>query len=147
MKLNCKGDAYTEIILEVFKLGGLLVLEGDRITRPLGLSSARWKILGALQRAGQALSAAQIARAMGQSRQGVQRLVNELHEEELLEFADNPNHKRAKLISLSGKGLAVFSELEILQARWANKQSNDIDNAALETTLTTLKEMSGGLEA
>ena len=37
------GKALTDLILAVFRLHGLLLATGDRLTHPLGLSSARWQ--------------------------------------------------------------------------------------------------------
>ena len=68
-----EGQLFTDIVLEVFKLSGLLALEGDRITDEFGLSSARWKVLGALSFSPSPMTVPQIAAAMGQARQGVQR--------------------------------------------------------------------------
>ena len=48
MQHTLEGQRFTEIVLEIFKLNGLLITEGDQITKTLGLSSARWKVLGAL---------------------------------------------------------------------------------------------------
>ena len=48
MKHTPQGHLFTEVVLEVFKLSGSLVAEGDKITSDHGLSSARWKILGAI---------------------------------------------------------------------------------------------------
>ncbi len=41
-----QGQLFTQIVLELFKLNGQLIAEGDRLTKGVGLSSARWKILG-----------------------------------------------------------------------------------------------------
>ncbi len=46
---SSKGSAFTELILEVFRLNGLLLEAGDRITQPVGLSSARWQVLGVVE--------------------------------------------------------------------------------------------------
>ena len=56
MKHTLKGSMFTEIVLEVFKLSGFLIAEGDKITEAHGLSSARWKILGSLSLSGSPLS-------------------------------------------------------------------------------------------
>ncbi len=37
-------ETFTQIVLEIFKLHGLLNAEGDEITKEFGLSSARWKL-------------------------------------------------------------------------------------------------------
>src|SRR5215510_11875354 len=86
------GKALTDLILAVFRLHGLLLAAGDRLTHPLGLSSARWQVLGALQLAGAPLPVAHIARQMGLTRQSVQRTVDLLAQEGLIALANNPHH-------------------------------------------------------
>ena len=141
-----KGPVFTEIVLEVFKLGGLLVSEGDRMGSEYGITSARWKILGALSLAGEPQTVPQIARSMGLTRQAVQRLVDAMHEDELLLFQDNPDHKRAKLISLSELGTTVYSKLDEEQSEWAKKCSTGITKAELETTLSVLKRIATSID-
>ena len=147
MKHTPQGHLFTEIVLEAFKLSGLLVMEGDRITADFGLTSARWKILGALALSGTSLTVPQIAREMGQTRQAVQRLVEIMHSDGLLDLLDNPNHKRAKLVALSNKGKKVYKKLEENQIPWANNNSNHLSKSDLEVTLSSLKTISRVLES
>ena len=142
MKLTRQGHAFTEIVLEAFKFSGLLTTEGDKLTQIYGLSSARWKIIGALERSQTALTVPQIARVMGQSRQAVQRLADSMHKDGLVVFIDNPKHKRAKLVTLTIEGTNAYAKLEQLQIPWANGHSSEIDEKELEITLTTLKKLS-----
>ena len=145
-----KGQLFTEIVLENFSLSGLLVTTGDKMTKPLGLNSARWKILGALAQAQSQsdtlLTVSQVARRMGQSRQAVQRLVDLMEKGDLLSFKDNPNHKRAKLLALTKKGESAYKEMDTIQAPWANQTSEGISVSDLETTLLTLKKISQQLK-
>ena len=143
MKHSAKGHTFTEIVIESFKLSGLLVTEGDRIAAPLGLSSARWKILGALARSKTPLTVSQIARNMGQSRQAVQSLVNILSQAGLVEFHNNPDHKRAKLAALTPSGQSVYEQMDAIQIPWANQCASQISIKDLKTTLATLKKISG----
>lgn len=146
MKHSPGGDAFTEIVIEAFRLGGLLASEGDRIGATLGLSSSRWKILGAIARSGTALTVPQIAREMGQSRQAVQSLVNIMHGAGLLEFRDNPRHKRAKLVELTESGASAYGQIEALQIPWANEHARELPLEDLRTTLATLRRISERLE-
>ena len=66
-----KGPVFTSIVLEIFKLSGLLISEGDEMSREFGLTSARWKIMGAIQLAGSPQTVPQIARSMGLTRKRV----------------------------------------------------------------------------
>jgi DNA-binding MarR family transcriptional regulator len=110
-----------ELIVELFRLNGALLSEGDRITRDLGLSSARWQVLGALELAGHPLSVSQIARNMGLARQSVQRIANELEADALVAFADNPDHRRAKLVLLTSQGHAAYRNAMKRQTEWAKQ--------------------------
>ena len=141
MKESNKGPIFTDIVLEVFKLGGLFVSEGDQMGAEYGITSARWKVLGALSLAGEPQTASQIARNMGLTRQAVQRLIDVMHEDELLLFHDNPEHKRAKLIRLSERGEVIYAHLYDKQLAWAVDGSTDISEAELETTLSVLKRI------
>ena len=142
MKHSTEGQLFTELVLQVFKLSGMMTTEGDTLTREFGLSSARWKILGALVKREEPLTVPQIAREMGQSRQSVQRLVEVMSKDGLLEQHVNPNHKRAGLVNLSPKGFETYALLEKKQIHWANQIAEDIREADLNITLTTLEKLS-----
>ena len=101
-------EAVTALILETFRLNGRLLAAGDQLVGDLGLSSARWQVLGAIEEA--PLPVAQIARDMGLTRQSVQRLADVLEAAGLVEYAVNPNHRRAKLVRLSNQGRTVMAE-------------------------------------
>ena len=57
------------------------------------------------------LTVPQIAAMRPTSRQRMQRLANELADEGLVEFIDNPRHRKSKLVRLTGKGDARFREM------------------------------------
>ena len=48
MNANRPSDALTQLILEVFRVNGGLLSAGDRLVADLGLTSARWQVLGAV---------------------------------------------------------------------------------------------------
>lgn len=133
------GAAMTELVLEIFRVNGLLLAEGDRLTQGLGLTSARWQILGAI--ADGPLTAAQIARNMGLKRQSVQRVVDVLHEEGTLAFEANPHHVRAKLIRLTDAGQCKYEQICEIQARWVNSVSRGVDRKKLEAAVALLRDL------
>ena len=136
-----RGELVTELILDIFKLSGLLISEGDQLTAELGLTSARWKVLGAVALAEEPLTVSQIARAMGQSRQGVQRIANRLIEKGILVYQDNPAHKRARLLKLTKKGQRTYSQLDTIQAPWANMSGKGFKVTDLKTALNVVREL------
>ncbi|QSX38673.1 MarR family winged helix-turn-helix transcriptional regulator [Shewanella sedimentimangrovi] len=142
MQRTTEGQLFTEIVLEVFKLSGLLATEGDRLGRDQDMSSARWKVLGALASTDSPMTVSQVAHAMGQSRQGVQRLANEMQSLGMLDFVDNPAHKKAKLLTVTPQGMALLNAMEQRQIPWANDCARDLDPVQLAQTLTQLRALS-----
>jgi len=142
MRDSEKGPVFTEVVLEIFKLGGLLVNEGDQMADEFGITSARWKVMGAISLAGQPQTVPQIARTMGLTRQAVQRLVDTMYNDGFLEFQTNPDHKRAKLIKLSTRGEKSYAQLDRKQTHWAKKCSANLSKKELDTTLTVLRKVS-----
>src|SRR6266851_10260540 len=58
------------------------------------------------------LTVPQIAETRPTSRQRMQRLADELATEGLVEFIDNPKHRRSKLVQLTPKGDTRYRELD-----------------------------------
>ncbi|GAA4771869.1 MarR family winged helix-turn-helix transcriptional regulator [Stakelama sediminis] len=103
-----KAEALTELILTMFGTNNATLAWGDRIVSPLGLTSARWQILGAIVQADRPQPVAWLARDLGANRQNVQRIVNDLEKEGLVSFELNPHHKRAQLVVLTPKGQQTY---------------------------------------
>lgn len=141
------GKALTDLILEVFRLHGLLLATGDRLTQPLELSSARWQVLGAIQLAGEPLPVAHIARHMGLTRQSVQRTVDLLAAEGLITFADNPHHRRAKLVGFTPQGRRIMEEVNQIQTAWVNDLAQGLSIHTLHDALQLLEALRLRLEA
>jgi DNA-binding MarR family transcriptional regulator len=133
----------TELVLEIFRVNGLLLAAGDGLTRDLGLTSARWQILGAL--ADGPLTAAQIARNMGLKRQSVQRLVDVLSEQELIMFEQNPHHRRAKLVRLTEAGQRRYEQISKIQTRWVNGLSRGLRVEDLSAAAALLRDIEARL--
>ena len=146
MEHTQEGRLLTEIILDTFKLNGVLVLEGDKLVKSLELTSARWKILGALAYGSNPMTVPDIARGMGQSRQAVQRISNEMVEDGLLATLPNPEHKRAKLVKLTDKGAQAYSQAMEKQIPWVNGLASDIKQTELEIAASVLKNLIAQLD-
>lgn len=123
----------TDLILDLFRLNSRMLAAGDRLVAPLGLSSARWSILGAIVEADRPQPVAWLARDLGAYRQNVQRVINELHEEGLVAFEANPHHRRAQLVVLTEKGKRAFEAARNLQAPWVNRLADGLSLKDIET--------------
>jgi DNA-binding MarR family transcriptional regulator len=144
---SAAGSSATELILEVFKLNGRLLAAGDHLTKDIGLTSARWQVIGAIALAGAPQPVANLARNMGLTRQAVQRTVNELHGEAVVMFAANPHHQRAKLVSLTDKGRAAYAEATRRQVPWARRLARRLDTSDVATAIHVLKTLTSALDA
>ena len=98
------ADAVTELVLSVFRAHGALLAFGDQLVAPLELSSARWQVLGAIAIAGNSLTVPAIARAMGLSRQAVQKQIDRMLEQNLVRLEANHAHRRSPLVALTPLG-------------------------------------------
>jgi DNA-binding MarR family transcriptional regulator len=137
------GDALTDLVLDLFRLNSLLLTAGDRLVARLGLTSARWQILGAIVAAERPQPVAWLARDMGANRQNVQRIINDLHKEGLVAFAANPHHRRAQLVVLADKGKQAFDAAMRLQAPWINSLSEGLlvkDLQTMHRVITALRK-------
>jgi len=133
------GAEFTNLVLEIFRINGVLLAEGDRLTAGLGLTSARWQIMGAISE--EALPVPYIARKMGLTRQGVQKMANILIKEGLIELLENPHHKSSKILSLTAEGRRRMEEIGVIQAGWANETAAECSLEELGSALETLRKL------
>ena len=128
------GEAVTSFILDLFRLNGLLLNAGDRLVARVGLTSARWQILGAIVSAERPQPVAWLARDLGANRQNVQRIINDLHDEGIVAFEANPHHRRAQLVVLTDKGRQTFDAAMRLQVPWVDGLSDGLSLEDIEAT-------------
>ncbi len=137
----------TELTIETFRLNGDLLEAGDRLVGDIGLTSARWQVLGAIEMSPAPLPVAHTARNMGLSRQAVQRIANELEREGLIAFAPNPHHARAKLVTLTEKGARVFAAAMERQRPWASNLGARLSTGDIRTAINVMRTVRSRLEA
>jgi len=105
-----KGEAIADLMLEVaqffFRLRGV----GRRTGLITSWGAGAFGFMRSLALLGP-LTVPQIAQMRPTSRQRMQRLADELAAEGLVEFIDNPRHRRSKLVRLTSKGSARYREL------------------------------------
>src|SRR6202789_2763181 len=119
--MSRRDETVVALILSVFRLNGQLIDAGNRLVLDIGLTSAWWQVLGALDLSPVPLPVAHIARNMGLSRQSVQRVADLLAEKGMVRFEANPHHQRAKLVVLTSRGRAAVRDAEQRQRPWARE--------------------------
>lgn len=133
-----------ELIFEIFRVNDRLLAIGDATVKDLGLSSARWLVLGAIALSRTPTTVAQVARAMGLTRQGVQRLANEMASSGLVEMQDNPRDRRARVIVLTDEGRKAYeAALTRWRAEWTTQMEEILTVDEINETMRRLRRLRG----
>jgi len=141
-----RAAALSALSLAVFRGHGALLAAGDRLVAPLGLTSARWQVLGALAIADQPLTVPAIAAAMGLTRQAVQKQADRLEADGLVVMRQNPGHRRSSLLELTRSGRAAFAAADRRWSRLAERLAKRFSLAELETSRRVLQGIAQALE-
>ena len=104
-----KRMLFLDLVLSVFRLNGLLVAEGDAMTEDLGLTSARWKVIGVVALSTAGLTVPGIARVLGQSRQAVQRITDVMAQDGLITLSQILSISDRYWFCLPTKGKALIT--------------------------------------
>jgi DNA-binding MarR family transcriptional regulator len=131
--------------LAAFRLNGQFIDAGEKLARPAGLTAAWWQVLGAVLP--EPLPVAGIARVMGMTRQGVQRIADLLVDKGLAEYLPNPAHRRAKLLQPTEAGRAAIKEIVPAHQELADRLARELGLVELRKTLETLERLSAALDA
>lgn len=117
------SDDDTDAALHLlFEANRILRDAGDKLAIAVGQTHARRMVL---QSAREPATVADIARSLGLQRQGVQRVADELVDEGLGRYEDNPRHKRSKLFIVTDAGQSSLSAIQDAHAEWLNELKAD----------------------
>ncbi|MFJ4950333.1 MarR family winged helix-turn-helix transcriptional regulator [Streptomyces sp. NPDC088760] len=130
--------------LGVFRLNGQFLSVSEDLARPAGLTAAWWQVLGAVL--GEPLPVAGIARAMGITRQSVQRVADLLVERGLAEYRPNPAHRRAKLLAPTREGHAAVARIGPGHAAFADRLAEAMGERDLAEAVRLLERLSAVLD-
>jgi DNA-binding MarR family transcriptional regulator len=138
-------DAFQDVLLALFQLHGRVLEAADTMSGGFGLTGARWQVMKVAAR--RSLTVSQIARRLGLKRQSVQRTVDQLAGQGLVELAPNADHQRASLVGLSAEGKRILAALESRQQAWLGRCLRGLARADLERLADSLSTLAGRVEA
>ena len=133
------------VALTTFRLNGQVLELAEDLARPAGLTAASWQVLGAVLPA--PLTVAGIAREMGITRQSVQRTADLLVGRGLAAYADNPAHRRAKLVTPTPEGLAAVRRINPGHAAAARRLVEAMGAEELHAALSAIRQLSKAFDA
>jgi DNA-binding MarR family transcriptional regulator len=144
--VDSKAEAITELMLEVaqcfFKIRAL----GQKTGFITGWGGGAFGFMRSLALLGP-LTVPQIAQMRPTSRQRMQRLANELAAEGLVEFIDNPKHRRSKLVQLTPKGDARYRELDARLLSIASTMCDALSEPDIRKTTEIVRQLSDNVKA
>ncbi|MFJ9577509.1 MarR family winged helix-turn-helix transcriptional regulator [Streptomyces sp. NPDC101191] len=143
---RAQQDALSRTALSVFRLNGQFLAVSEKLAEPAGLTAAWWQVLGAVLP--EPLPVSGIARAMGITRQSVQRVADLLVREGLAAYEPNPAHRRAKLLAPTETGRAAVRRIDPGHAELAARLMQELGGQeAFDETVRVLDRLSRALEA
>ncbi|MEU2393578.1 MarR family transcriptional regulator [Streptomyces sp. NPDC007369] len=144
LSLRARQDLLSRTALGVFGLNGRFLALSEELARPAGLTAARWQVLGAVLK--EPLPVAGIARAMGITRQSVQRVADLLAAQGLAEYVPNPAHRRAKLLRPTEAGRAAVARINPGHAALATALAERLGDAGFRETVAALDRLTAALD-
>jgi DNA-binding MarR family transcriptional regulator len=136
-----KGEALADLMLEVAQFFFRIRAVGQKTGLITSWGGGAFGFLRSLALMGP-LTVPQIAQMRPTSRQRMQRLADELAAQGLVEFIDNPGHRRSKLVRLSRKGEARYRELSARFLAIASTMGAELAEADIRKSTAILRQLS-----
>ncbi|KAF0849159.1 MarR family winged helix-turn-helix transcriptional regulator [Nocardia caishijiensis] len=143
--MNAEQRLLDAAALTVYRLNGQFLALGDELASPAGISVAWWQVMAAVEHQPQPVAG--IARAIGITRQSVQRVADILVDKGLCEYRPNPAHKRAKLVAISEQGEAAIRRIDPQHEVLARRLAAALGPADFAATVDTLTRLAAALDS
>src|SRR5215218_914564 len=144
--VDSKAEAIAEVMLEVAQGFFRIPALGQKTGLITSWGGGAFGFTRSLALRGP-LTVPQIAQMRPTSRQRMQRLVDELAAEGLVQFIDNPKHRRSKLVRLTAKGEARYRELNIRFLSIASTLGVALSEADIRKTTEIVRQLSDDVKA
>ncbi|MEU5404827.1 MarR family winged helix-turn-helix transcriptional regulator [Nocardia asteroides] len=137
-------ELFATAAITSFRLNGQFLAIAEELAAPAGLTAAWWQVLGAVL--AEPLPVAGIARAMGITRQSVQRIADLLVDKGLCEYRPNPAHKRAKLVAATDAGLAAVQRINPQHAAFAHRLAEELGPTEFRSVVAALTRLAAAVD-
>ena len=139
--IDTKAQAVAELMLEVAQCFFRIRALGQKTGLITSWGGGAFGFMRSLALLGP-LTVPQIAQMRPASRQRMQRLADELAADGLVEFIDNPKHRRSKLVRLTRRGDARYRKLSARFLAIASKMGAGLNEADIRRTREILRLLS-----
>ncbi|MGW5524073.1 MarR family winged helix-turn-helix transcriptional regulator [Gordonia sp. NPDC003950] len=131
--------------LTAFRTQRQFLALAEELARPAGLTATRWQVLVATRES--PLTVSDVARAMGITRQSVQRTADILAADGLIAYRDNPAHVRAKIVAPTDAGIAAVGRINPQHSAAADALAERLGEKRWQAALEALEALSAALTA
>ena len=108
-------DPYALLVARVFQAAGEMRRSGEVIAAQVGQTQARWQLMSVVSEG--RWTVPDVARDLGVTRQGVQRIADELVADGLAQYVPNPRHRRSPLVQLTARGRDTLAKITAVARR------------------------------
>jgi len=143
---NKKAEAVAELLLDISACFFRIRAAGQKTGLITSWGGGAFGFMRSLAMLGP-LTVPQIAEMRPTSRQRMQRLADELAADRLVEFIDNPKHRRSKLVQLTRKGAARYREMSARFLAMASTIGGELSEAEIRKTSAIVRQLSAGVTA
>ena len=143
--VNDRREAIAELILDVAQCFFRIRALGQNSGLITSWGGGAFGFLRSLALLGP-LTVPQIAEMRPTSRQRMQRLADELAAEGLVEFAENPRHRRSKLVQLTPKGDVHYRDLQDRLLTLASTMIADVSDADIAACSEVVRRLSSDIK-
>ncbi len=133
------SNALTDLIRTVLRMNATVQKSGTRLMRGTGITNARWQTLSELFALSKRVTVSELARHMGLTRQAVQRLADDMADDGLVEFAENPGDARSMHLLLTEAGRATYHDALEREWQWTNAIAEDFDVEQIQNAVALLE--------
>lgn len=143
---NTKAKAVAELLLDVAACFFKIRAAGQKTGLITSWGGGAFGFLRSLAILGP-LTVPQIAQMRPTSRQRMQRLADELAADGLVEFVDNPKHRRSKLVRLTGTGAARYRRMSARFLAMATTIGGELRETEIREAAAVVRQLSANVTA
>ena len=143
---DSKAEAIAELMLDVAQCFFRIRAVGQKTGLITSWGGGAFGFMRSLALLGP-LTVPQIAQMRPTSRQRMQRLADELAAEGLVDFIDNPKHRRSKLVQLTPRGHARYRELNSRLLSIASTMGVALAERDIRKTTEVVRHLSDDVKA
>jgi DNA-binding MarR family transcriptional regulator len=143
---NKKAEAVAQLLLHIAECFFRIRAAGQKTGLITSWGGGAFGFMRSLAMLGP-LTVPQIAEMRPTSRQRMQRLADELAADGLVEFMDNPKHRRSKLVQLTRKGAARYREMSARFLAMASAIGGELNETEIRKTSAVVRQLSADITA